>query len=148
MRTAAAAALAAVLFLACAAPRPAPQAQQPLPPAGPANFELEAYEIPESVEADTPEFFAVYVDSEYRGRTDIAPKSQRKRWLAELPEGNHLMRFEVCDSTDGVSGVPRPADAQPRERFVRVAPGERTRVVLKGTERGRQFVFEVAREPR
>jgi len=147
--------LAAALFFACAAPRPEPAAppapvadEQPQP--SPANFALEAYEVVESPEDDTPGFFAVYLgtETEPQGRTEIAPKSRRKRWLGALPEGNHLMRFEVYDSTDGVSGLRRPGEAQPRERFIRVEPGKNTSVVLKLYDRGRQSLFSVTREPR
>lgn len=156
----------AVLLCACAAPPlevPRDAVAESQPPAAPAaevalstettvaappapNFELAAYQVVEDPEDDTLEYFEVFLGTQAVGRTDIAPKSRRKLWLGALPEGNHLMRFEVFDSTDGVCGVSRSPERQPRERFIRVAPGQMTRLVLKAYDQGRRFLFNVSRD--
>ena len=119
----------------------------PLKPAGPAaNFEFSAYEVVETPAEDAREFVAVLVDGQEKGRTPVAPKSQLKSWRAELPAGNYPMRFEVWDSTDGISGARRPDELQPRERFIRIEPGQKTVVVLKFYDKGRQNYLYITRE--
>ena len=150
----------AALWAGCAAPKPRPAAKPPAPaastvpavaqiPAAAAspNFELNSYEVVDTSEEDTLEYVQVFMDGQVQGRTEIAAKSRPKFWRAQIPEGNHPMRFEVWDSTDGVSGVRRPDDLQPVERFFRVEPGKKTSVTLKLTDRGRQPLFSVTREP-
>ena len=145
--------LLAAALAACAAPPPqapagpAPAAAQTPPAAGPVNFELSAYEVVESAEADTLEYVQVYRAGQLLGRTETAAKSRPKLWRGELPEGNWPMRFEVWDSSDGVSGLRRPDEAQPRERFMRVEPGQRLGVVLKLFDQGRQYLYAITREP-
>ena len=120
-----------------------------VPPATPAfNFELQAYEVVGAPEEDTLEYVEVYLGGQLQGRTETAAKSRPKLWRGVLPEGNQPMRFEVWDSSDGVSGVRREDVLQPRERFFRVEPGKKTGVTLKITDEGRQPLFYVTREPK
>ena len=158
MRRAACLALAAALA-GCASgkikpgPRPPSASTVPaavqVPPAAPAfNFELQAYEVVGTTEEDTLEYVEVYLGGQLQGRTETAAKSRPKLWRGVLPEGNQPMRFEVWDSTDGVSGIRRPDELQPRERFFRVEAGKKTGVTLKITDEGRQPLFYVTREPR
>lgn len=138
----------AAALAACAAPRPGPGPQPAESRAEPANFELSAYEVVETPEADTLEFVQVFVGGELKGRTQAAAKSMPKLWRGNLPDGNHPMRFEVWDSSDGVSGLRRPDELQPRERFVRIEPGQKTSVALKFYDQGRQYLFYLTREPK
>ena len=112
----------------------------------PKNFEFKAYEVVETVSEDTREFVVVFIGGQEKGRTGIEAKSKFKDWRAELPVGNYPMRFEVWDSTDGVLGVRRPDDLQPRERFVRIEPGQKTSAVLKFYDKGRQNFLYITRE--
>ena len=153
MRRLATLALAA-LGLGCAAPKPkpavaastAPAVAQTPPAAASANFELSSYEVVGTPEEDTLEYVQVFVDGQLQGRTEIAAKSRPKLWRGRLQEGNHPMRFEVWDSSDGVSGLRRPDDLQPTERFFRIEPGHKTSVTLKLTDGGRQPLFYVTRD--
>jgi len=126
----------------------APAATQVPPAAAVPDFELTTYEVVATSEEDTLEYVQVFVDGRLQGRTETAAKSRSKFWRGDLPEGNWLMRFEVWDSTDGVSGVRRPDELQPRERFFRVEPGKKTFVTLKLTDQGRQSALSIAREPK
>ena len=119
----------------------------PAPPANP-NFVLKLREVVDSLAEDTTSYALAFIDGAGAGRTPAAPRSEEKAWSAELPEGNHLMRFEVWDSTDGVSGIVRPGSLQPRERFIRVLPGQKTEVRLRFFDRKRRHDFEITREPR
>ena len=119
----------------------------PLRPSGPpANFEFGAYEVVETASEDIREFVVVFIGGQEKGRTEMAPKSKLKSWQAELSAGNYPMRFEVWDSTDGVSGARRPDDLQPRERFIRIEPGKKTSVVLKFYDKSRQNFLYITRE--
>jgi len=138
---------AAFSVWSCAAPKPRPGVGPSPSAVAPSNFELSAYEVVVTPEDDTLEYVAVFVDGQLKGRTEVAAKSRPKLWRGMLPEGNHPMRFEVWDSTDGVSGVQRPDDLQPRERFIRIVPGQKTGVVLKLYDRGRRHLFSFTREP-
>ncbi|MCX5797463.1 MAG: hypothetical protein NTY77_18380 [Elusimicrobia bacterium] len=143
----------AALWAGCAAPKPAakgpePAAVQTPPAAASANFELKAYEVVGTPEEDTLEYVQIYVGGALQGRTETAAKSRPKLWLGRIAEGNHPMRFEVWDSSDGVSGLRRPDGLQPAERFFRVEPGKKTTVTLKFTDQGRQSLFYVTREPK
>jgi hypothetical protein len=148
----------AAFWAGCAAPKPEPArplapvaattaAVAQIPPApGSPNFELRFFEVVATPEEDALEYAQVFMDGRLQGRTEIAAKSRPKLWRSQIPEGNHPMRFEVWDSTDGVSGVRRPEDMQPGERFFRVEPGKKTSVTLKFTDRGRQSLFYVTRD--
>lgn len=149
----------AALWAGCAAPKPRPTAAPPVAPTAPAvaqtppaaaapNFELESYEVVGTPEEDTLEYVQVFVDGQLRGRTETAVRSRPKLWLGQIAEGNHPMRFEVWDSSDGVAGVRRLDELQPGERFFRVEAGKKTRVTLKLTDGGRQSLFYVTRDPR
>ncbi|MBI4679502.1 MAG: hypothetical protein HY748_18165 [Elusimicrobia bacterium] len=122
-------------------PAPAPQA------AVDANFELVAVEVVESPEEDAVALVKVYVDGELAGQTQAGPKSSERRWQGALKAGNRLMRFE--NWSVGPSGEPElmAEDFQPRERFVRVEDGARTKVSLKFFDKGRQNTLQVSREP-
>lgn len=137
----------AALWAGCAAPRPRPAAQIP-PAAAGANFELSSYEVVGTPEEDTLEYVQVFLDGRLQGRTEVAAKSRPKLWLGRISEGNHPMRFEVWDSTGGASGVRRPEDLQPRERFIRVEPGFKTSAVLRFSEQGRRSLLSITYEPR
>ncbi len=149
----------AALLAGCVAPKPKTArplahmastvpavAQIPPAPAAP-NFELNSYEVVGTPEEDTLVYVQVFVDGRLQGRTEIAAKSRPKIWSWRILEGNHPMRFEVWDSTDGVSGVRRPDDVQPGERFFRVELGKKTSVTLKFTNRGQQAFFYADRDP-
>jgi hypothetical protein len=145
----------AALWAGCVAPKPAvkppaassvPAVAQIPPAVASPNFELNAYEVVGTPEEDTLEYVQVFMDGQVQGRTEIAAKSRPKLWRAQIPEGNHPMRFEVWDSSDGVSGVRRGDDLQPAERFFRVEAGKKTGVTLKFTDGGRQSLFYVTRE--
>lgn len=141
-----AAALALLLLAGCVPPPRQVGKAEPVPPPPPppaSNFMLTLYEVVASPEDDTPVFAEVWVDGQPAGRTPEAPRSQPKSWGSVLPDGNHLMRFVVQDSTGAWS-----ADRQPRERFFRVEPGQRTVVTLKYFDRGRQHELTVDRQPK
>ncbi len=132
----------AALWAGCAAPKPKPAA------VAASNFEFNSYEVVGTPEEDTLEYVQVFVDGQPQGRTETAAKSRTKLWLGQIAEGNHPMRFEVWDSSDGVSGARRPDELQPGERFFRIEPGQKTRVTLKFTDAGRQSLLYVTREPK
>lgn len=137
--------LAALLLAGCTAPprQTGPAAPEPPPPPPAAsNFMLTMYEVVGSPEEDTPAWAEVFVDGQPSGRTPEGPRSQPKSWGAVLPEGNRLLKFVVQDSTGAWS-----AERQPRERFFRVEPGQRTVVTLKYFDRGRQHELLVDRQP-
>ena len=144
----------AALWAGCAAPKPkpapaastVPAAAQTPPAAASPNFELSSYGVVGTPEEDTLEYVQVFVDGALQGRTETAARSRPKLWLGRVSEGNHPMRFEVWDSSDGASGMRRPDDLQPGERFFRVEPGKKTRVTLKFTDGGRQSLFYVTRD--
>lgn len=119
----------------------------PPPPADP-NFQVRVREVVDTSADDTTSYALAFIDGVEAGRTPAGPRSEEKSWSAVLPEGNHLMRFEVWDSTDGVSGVARPQALQPRERFIRVLPGQMTEVRLRFFDRKRRHDFEITRRPR
>ena len=120
---------------------------RPLKPEGPtANFEFSAYEIVETPSEDIQEYVTVFINGQEKGSTEIDLKSRLKFWRTELSPGNYPMHFEVWDSTNGITGVRRADDFQPRERFVRVEPGQKTSVVLKFYDKGRQNFLYITRE--
>lgn len=164
-------ALAACLALVgCsgASPRPAPPAPAPVaspaqapdalpiqalpaPEIGSPSFELTVHEVIASAFQDTAVILRIYAAGVLLGETTPAPRSQPKRWSAAIPDGNHLLRVEICDAvvTDGTfTFKPWPPERQPRERFIRVLPGELTSVMIKFFDAGRQNELAVERRPR
>jgi hypothetical protein len=111
-----------------------------------ANFELILREVVGTPEEDSPVYAEVFVDGKPAGRTEPGLRSQEKRWEARLEEGNRLMRFEIRSSSETAGRWPE--DLQPRERFIRVEPGLKTKADLKFYDRGRQYDLQVLREPR
>lgn len=122
--------------------------RRPLYVSGPAqaNFELIVREVVATPEEDEPVYAEVFVDGLPAGRAGPGPRSKEKIWRSNLEEGNRLLRFELWHS----SAVPAawPADYQPRERFIRVEPGFKTKVDLKFYDRSRQYDLDISREPR
>ncbi|MBI5882586.1 MAG: hypothetical protein HZB91_05730 [Elusimicrobia bacterium] len=112
-----------------------------------ANFELTASEVVESAEADTVGFVKVFVDNELAGQTQAGPRSSERRWQGKLAPGNRLLRFEAWNMSP--AGEPEAAaeEFQPRERFVRVEEGFRTKVLLKFSDGGRKNSLQASREP-
>jgi hypothetical protein len=130
--------LALLALAACAPAR--------LPPGGEANFELVVDEGGVGPAEDYPVYAEVFVDKRPAGRTGAGRRSAPKRWKGNLPEGNHLMRFEIHDErADGASRW--RDDLQPRERFIRVDRGSRTKVLLHFLDRGRRYEISIERVP-
>lgn len=124
-----------------------------------ANFDLTLREVVGTPEEDTEVYAETFVDSKPAGKTETGKRSQQKHWAAALDEGNRLLRFEVWDSTiatvtapDGstsaVSGLRWPDARQPRERFIRMEAGMKTKVDLRFFDKGRQYDLQVAKEPK
>jgi hypothetical protein len=112
-----------------------------------ANFELTAVEVVENAAEDGVGFVKVFVDGELSGQTQAGPRSSERRWQGRLPAGNRLLRFESWFA--GPAGEPEPLaeEFQPRERFVRVEEGFRTKVQLKFSDGGRKSSLQASREP-
>lgn len=111
-----------------------------------ANFELTLREVVAAPEEDTMVYAEVFIDAQPAGKIGPGRRSEEKRWEARLEEGNRLMRFEIWDSTQTASRWPE--ELQPRERFIRVEPGLKTKADLKFYDRGRQHDLQILREPR
>ncbi|MBI5211054.1 MAG: hypothetical protein HY927_13875 [Elusimicrobia bacterium] len=112
-----------------------------------ANFELATFEVVENPEEDTVSFVKVFVDGEAAGQTQAGPKSSEKRWQSRLTAGNRLVRLEAWAVSPSGEAQLAAGDIQPRERFVRVEEGQRTKVSLKFYDKGRKNSLQVAREP-
>lgn len=141
----------------------------------PANFMVVTYEVVARADDDTQAKTAIYADGQPIGETETAPKSKRKNWEGTLSPGNHLIRCErwlsvpstpVSISTDTVSlssgAAPSPPmvlastgtfqwtkdnSAQPWERFVRIEDGRHTKLEIKYFNDGREFTYEISKEP-
>lgn len=125
------------------APSPDAPAQTSARAANP-NFDLTVREVVATPEEDTEVYAEVFVDGKPAGQTESGRRSQEKRWAAELEEGNRLMRFEVWDSS--VTALRWPEDRQPRERFIRVEQGKKTKVELRFFDQGRQYELGISQE--
>ncbi|MBI5624447.1 MAG: hypothetical protein HY924_11770 [Elusimicrobia bacterium] len=142
-------ALLSSLFL-CSCNRQAvvrPPAPEPPKAVAEVNFELTAVEVVESAEEDAVGLVKVFVDNELAGQTQAGPRSSERRWLGALAPGNRLLRLEQWAA--GPTGDPQllPEELQPRERFVRVEEGFRTRVLVRFTDGGRKSTIQVSRDP-
>lgn len=137
---------AALLAAACAAPGARAPGQAPSIPstAGPMNLEVRVTEVIERADLDGLAYAKVFVGGEERGQTNIAPRSQLKRWEGRVDPRNLPLRLELW-VLPGTGDWQRLADdAQPRERFVRVEAGARSVVELRRHPSGR-YDFEVRR---
>ena len=131
--------LLAALLAGCAGAPPAPIVLPPPPPPPlAANLEVTVEEAVGSSEADGYAYARVFVGGRELGQTEAGPRSAPKRWSGRLEPGNHPLRLEYW-TLPGVGEWERlPADWQPRERFVRVEAGKRTRMRLRFTDGGRR----------
>lgn len=125
---------------------------QPIPPAEAKpvytnNFVLTVSEAVADSSQDLPSQTRVYVDGKLAGQTDVSPKSHDKSWGAALPDGNHLFRFEQWVLPAIGEWAPLADQWQPRQRFIRIEPGQRTLVTLKFSANERRYGLQIARDP-
>lgn len=135
-----------LLLAGCAPSRE--ERKTPPPPAAPdANLTVTAYEVVEKPEDEGTAYLKVYVDGAAAGQTATGPRSQEKKWEGAVPAGNHPVRFEywVMTSTSDFSRL--ADDHQPRERFLRVEDGMRTKVEVKFYDQARKNAVTTAKEP-
>lgn len=110
------------------------------------NLRVEVYEIVESPEKEAFSATRVLIAGREAGVTPADRKSRRKVWVGRVPRGNHPMRFERW-IFDRVGDWTKAADAwQPRERFIRVREGHRTRVMIRYYYGGKKYVYRISRE--
>ncbi|MBI4347887.1 MAG: hypothetical protein HY553_13605 [Elusimicrobia bacterium] len=137
-----------LLLAACAGTRPAipptPAAPPPAPEA-PHNFEVRVTEVVERADLDGLSYADVFIDGAAAGRTNIAPRSQEKRWSGRVEAGNRPVRVEIW-VLPGTGEWSRLPDAQqPRERFVRLEGPSRAVLVLRRHPSG-SYDFGVTRQ--
>lgn len=138
--------LVAPFLLASCAPRAVVVADQP-PVAPDANFVLVVEEAVNGPEEDHLAYVLVTVDGVLAGKTAQLPRSRRKEWGLKVEPGNRLFRFDLWHLDPGGDWRPLDSQWQPRERFYRVEPGQRTVVTLRFNDGSRKHEATVRREP-
>lgn len=134
--------LAAVFLIftaACAAPKGGPKI--------PDNFEVMTYEVVDNPEGEGVSHLKIFVDGAEAGQTAAGPKSSEKIWQGRLAPGNRLIRLEYWVLPGFGDWERLGADFQPRERFMRVEEGFKTKVAVKFSEKGRKNQIQLTREP-
>ena len=142
--------LAAFLFLGACGPSAvvkAPPAPTPAAPAPDANFSVTTYEVIEKSEDDGTAYLKIFIDGAAAGQTDSGPRSQVKRWEGAVPAGNRPVRFEYWIMKSTSEWSPLGEDHAPRERFMRVEEGVRTKVEVKFFDQARGNSVTLAKEP-
>ncbi|MBI5244382.1 MAG: hypothetical protein HY922_12000 [Elusimicrobia bacterium] len=122
----------------------APSSEAPAEP--PANFELSAYDVVESSEAEALSIVLVFVGGRLSGQTEAGLLSKEKRWAARLPAGNQPFRFERWVLPGTGDWIKAGDEFQPRERFYRVHDKSLTKVQLKFFDSGRRYAAQISRE--
>jgi hypothetical protein len=135
-------------LLAGCVPKQGQRADQP--PAPPARHDLQVvvFEVVENAEQEGSAYAKVFVDGQPAGETPQGPRSQQKAWSGPANPGNHLIKVEYWTLQGPENWVRLDDDRQPRERFVRVEPGARSRVTVKFFDRARQNALSVSKEPK
>ena len=141
---------ALVLLLLAGGCAPTRQRSAAVPTAAPPdpNASVAVYEVVEKPEDEAAAFLKVYVDGELAGQTATGPKSQEKSWNGRLAPGNRLFKLEYW-TLAGLSDWKRlEDDFQPRERFIRLEEGAKTKILIKFFDQGRKNAVTTAREAR
>lgn len=120
---------------------PAPQRPGQIP-----NIEVVVIEVVDSAEADELAYTEISIDGEPAGRTTAGPRSSERRWSARLPRGNHLLKMEQWRVSPTGEASPLAEELQPRERFVSVDAGQKTKIQLRVSEQGRRQDQTLSRE--
>lgn len=115
-------------------------------PGAPANFELSAYDVVESSEAEALSIILVFVKGRLAGQTEAGLLSKEKRWAARLPAGNQPFRFERWVLPGTGEWIKTGEEFQPRERFYRVDDKRLTKVRLKFFDSGRRHAMQISKE--
>lgn len=139
------ASLLLLILAGCAGPATKPAAPpDALPPA--ANLEVVVHEVVAKAEEEGTGQAKVFIDGQPAGETETGPRSKEKSWTGSAVPGNRLVRVEYWILEGLGSWARLPDDQQPRERFVRVEAGSRTRVALRFFDRARQNSISVSRQ--
>ena len=130
----------------CAAPRPRPETKAAFAVPD-ANFEFTVYDVVERADEEGTSYAKVFVDGALVGQTPTGPKSHDKSWSGRLSPGNRLLRVEYWILPGLGSWERLPDDYQPRERYIRIEEGRKTKLRVKFFDRARKNSMEISRDP-
>jgi len=113
------------------------------------NFKFVSYDNEiVSAETDTQNYYKIFIDKKYSGSTNVALRSQKKKFEAKLIEDRHLLRVERYIYHESLKTWSMDeALRQPDYLYFDIQKKRRTVVTLEYSKDGAAKKFVVTYEP-